>query len=58
MTSFGHASLKSSFSIGPSLQTIDENSAHISEQECLSTTIQDLANNSKTLSVFILIVQS
>jgi hypothetical protein len=55
----GHASRKSLFSVAPSLQTIDENSAHFFEQECLSTAIQDLANNSsKTLSVFILRVQS
>jgi len=53
----GHASRKSLFSIAPSLQTIDENSAHFFKQECLSTAIQDLANNSKTLSVFILSVQ-
>ena len=49
----GHASRKSLFSITPSLQTIDENSAHFFKQECLSTTIQDLANNSKTLNIFI-----
>jgi hypothetical protein len=54
----GHASRKSMFSFTPSLQTIDENSAHFFEQECLSTAIQDLANNSKTKCFYIFSVQS
>jgi hypothetical protein len=54
----GHASRKSLLSVAPSLQTINENSAHVFEQECLSSTIQELANNSKPLSVYMLSVQS
>jgi hypothetical protein len=54
----GHASRKSLSFIAPSLQTIDENSADFFKKECLSTTIQELANNSKTLSVFMFSVPS